>query len=71
MFRKALAKNLTPSQIHGKELVFMAENSLWQIGQPRIGLFADRQRPEPVHNEINTWPLAFAQFDVPGGTEKG
>lgn len=49
----------------------MAENSLWQIGQPRIGLFADRQRPEPVHNEINTWLLAFAQFDVPGGTEKG
>ena len=54
VFRKALAKNLTPSQIHSKELVFMAANGLRQIGQPRIG-FADHQRPEPVHNEINPW----------------
>lgn len=33
----------------------MAENGIRQIVYPRIGEYADRQRPEPVHNEINAW----------------
>lgn len=33
----------------------MAQNGLRQVGAPRIGIFADRFRPEPVHNEINAW----------------
>lgn len=33
----------------------MANNGLRQLGEPRIGEFANRQRPEPVHNEINAW----------------
>lgn len=36
-------------------LELMASNVLWQYGAPRIGQFADRQRPEPVHNEISAW----------------
>ena len=34
----------------------MAENGIIQMGYPRIGQCADRQRPEPVHDEINAWP---------------
>lgn len=33
----------------------MAGNGPRQLGEPRIGEFANRQRPEPVHNEINAW----------------
>ena len=33
----------------------MAENGIWQIVYPRIGEYADRERPELVHNEINAW----------------
>ena len=33
----------------------MAENGIRQFVYPRIDEFADRQRPEPVHNEINAW----------------
>ena len=36
---------------------FMAGNGLRQLGEPRTGEFANRQRPEPVHNEINAWRL--------------
>ena len=25
------------------------------VGTPRIGIFAERQRPEPIHCEINAW----------------
>jgi hypothetical protein len=54
-FRKTLVTNLTPSQIHHRELEFIAANGMRQVGPPRIGLFADRQRPEPIHCEINGW----------------
>ena len=54
-FRKALASNLSPSQVHDRELDYMAKHGIRQIGPPRIRIFADRQRPEPVHNEINAW----------------
>ena len=43
-FRKGLNKCLTPSQVHDKELEFMATNGIRQLGPLRIGLFADRQR---------------------------
>ena len=33
----------------------MTENGIRQIVYPRIGEYADCQRPEPVHNEINAW----------------
>ena len=40
---------------HSKMLEYMAENGIHQLGPPRIGIFAKRQRPEPMHCEINTW----------------
>ena len=33
----------------------MAKNGIRQFGEPRIGIFADRQRPDPLHLEINSW----------------
>ena len=48
-------KNLSPQNFHRKELEFMAEKGLRQLGPPRIGLFADRQRPDPLHLEVNNW----------------
>ena len=52
-FEKTLPAHLNPSQHHSKVLEFMAGNGLRQLGEPRIGEFANRQRP--VHNEINAW----------------
>ena len=52
-FRKGLSKSLSPSQIHSRELEFMAQNGIRQVGALRVGIFADRFRPEPVYNEIN------------------
>ena len=54
-FRSSLPQQLTPKQIHKEELEFMAEEGIRQIGEPRILKFADRQRPEPLHLEINNW----------------
>lgn len=33
----------------------MAQNGIRQVGAPKVGICADRFRPEPVHNEINSW----------------
>lgn len=33
----------------------MAENGIRQLGEPRIGIFADRMKPDPLHLEINNW----------------
>ena len=33
----------------------MASTGIRQLGIPRINLFADRQRPEPFHLEVNNW----------------
>ena len=33
----------------------MAENGMRQLGPPRIGDFAERIRPDPLHCEINAW----------------
>ena len=53
-YRKTL-KNLTPFCASAWDLSFMAENRLREIGEPRISIFANRVRPEPVHCEINGW----------------
>ena len=48
-------QNLSPDNYHRKELLFMADNGLRQIGNPRIGMYANLQRPEPLHLEVNNW----------------
>ena len=48
-------QGLTPKRIHQNELAFMAEKGIRQLGEPRIGIFANRQRPEPFHLEVNNW----------------
>ena len=40
---------------HGKILEFLAANGCRTLGAPRIGIFANRLRPEPLHCEINSW----------------
>ena len=37
----------------------MAENGIRGFGPPRIGVFADKQRPETLHCEINAWQLVI------------
>jgi hypothetical protein len=50
-----LPPNLNVATRRKKQLAFMAENGLRQMGPPRIGIFADRMRPDPLHCEINAW----------------
>ena len=33
----------------------MASNGRRQLGEPRINIFADRQKPDPFHLEVNNW----------------
>ena len=40
---------------HAQELEFMAEKDIRQFGMSIIEIFADRQRPEPFHLEVNNW----------------
>ena len=54
-FKASLGSSLSHAKRHDRQLVFMAENGIRQMVYPRIGEYADRQRPEPVHNEINAW----------------
>lgn len=54
-FRKYLPSSLSDESKHDKELEFMALNGIRQFGQPRIGVYADRQRPDPLHLEISSW----------------
>lgn len=51
----SIPANLKEETKHGKKLAYMAENGIRQLGPPRIGIFAERQRPEPLHCEINAW----------------
>ena len=51
----SLPKGSSPSTIHSKKLAFMADNDIRQLGKPRIGIYADRVKPDPLHCEINTW----------------
>ena len=59
---------------HKKKLNFMANNGLRQLGEPRIGLYCDRQRPEPMHLEINNWEhvlnLIYRESMTRGATNK-
>ena len=40
---------------HVRKLQYMADKGMRQLGPPRIGVFADRQRPEPLYCETNAW----------------
>ena len=55
VFISSLATNIKSSTCHEKMLAFMAENEMRQLGTPRIGVFAERVRPDPLHCEINAW----------------
>ena len=50
-----LPKKLSDKAMHAKKLSFMADNGIRQLGKPRIGIFADRVKPDPLHCEINAW----------------
>ena len=54
-YLSTLPTTLASSTRHEKLLSFMAENGIRQLGLPRIGIFADRVRPDPLHCEINAW----------------
>lgn len=54
-FLASLPQEMSEKNRHVKKLQFMAENGIRQLGSPRIGHFADRLRPEPMHCEINAW----------------
>lgn len=51
-FMSNLKGTLSQKSKHDRLLEFMAGNSIRQLGPPRIGQFADRQKPEPLHCEI-------------------
>ena len=48
-----LSKGLNEKVIHNKKLSFMADNGIRQLGKSRIGIFADRAKPDQLHCEIN------------------
>ena len=54
-FCNSLPSSLNGKQIHEKLLQFMASHGIRQLGEPRIGIFAERVRPDPLHCEINAW----------------
>ena len=54
-FIASLPPNLSEKNKNSRKLQFMAENGIRQLGLPRIGHFADKLRPEPMHCEINAW----------------
>ena len=54
-FQDSLTTNISDANKHSKELEFMSKEGLRQLCAPRIGIFADRLSPEPLHLEINNW----------------
>ena len=54
-FIASLPPNLSEKDKNSRKLQFMTENGIRQLGLPRIGHFADKLRPEPMHCEISTW----------------
>ena len=54
-FISSLPPNISEQSKNSRKLQFMAENGIRQLGHPRIGVFADRLRLEPMHCEINAW----------------
>ncbi|CAB3999878.1 Hypothetical predicted protein [Paramuricea clavata] len=51
----SLPKSLSSPTVHSKKLAFTADNGIRQLGKPRIGIFADWVKPDPLHCEINAW----------------
>ena len=54
-YLSTLPSGISKKNRHDKRLAFMAEKGIRQLGEPRIGVFADRMRPDPLHCEINAW----------------
>ena len=54
-FRNTLSSTLSEKGRHAKELEFMTSNGVRQLGEPRIGIFSNRQRSDPFHHEVNNW----------------
>ena len=54
-FRKILSSKLSEKGRHAKELEFMASNGVSKLGEPSIGIFSNRQMPDPFHHEVNNW----------------
>ena len=54
-FIDSLPASTNDKSCHNKKLAFMAEKGMRQLGKPRIGVFAERVRPDPLHCEINAW----------------
>ena len=52
-FTSSLPATLSEKVKHEKILKYLAENGLRQLGRPPIGILAERQRPEPIHCEMN------------------
>ena len=48
-------KTLSSKGRHAKEHEFMASNAVRQLVEPRIGIFINRQRPDPFHHVVNNW----------------
>ena len=54
-FESSLKGAMSEKCKHNKKLEYMAQHGIRQLGSPRIGVFAARQKPEPLHCEINAW----------------
>ena len=54
-FESTLKDTLSDVAKHERKLQYMADKGMRQLGPARIGVCADRQRPEPLHCEINAW----------------
>ena len=63
-FMNSLPCSMSEKNQHARKLQFMAENGTRQLGPPRIGHFADRQRLEPVHCEINASLAALIKYNL-------
>ena len=51
----SLKPSLSEENKHRKKLEFQASSGFRQLGDPIIGPYADHQRPDPMHLEINAW----------------
>ena len=54
-FRSSLLISLSDETKHRKELEYMATKGIRQLGEPWIGVLCDRQKPDPLHLENNSW----------------
>ena len=52
MYLDTLPEKLSDKVRHDRKLAFMAENGIRPLGKLRIGIFADRVMPDPLHCEI-------------------